>query len=576
MALLDANGRSIPAADIARARAAANADSPRTGFANAYDAASHNGAWLSGWRPGIMSPDREYLPGRDPMVARVRDLVRNEPIAGAALSRRKNSAVGRGWRLVSKPDARALGITPEQARELASQIQSEFRMYAYGHAFQSDAARRLNFGQQTRLAAHQLMGDGEGLGLVEWAADENTRYKTRLRIVDPDRLSNPQGRINDLIFRGGIEHDAAEVPIRYWLRQAHPGDFVGASMAAYTWLPFDRFTAWGRPQVLHWMDPERASQSRGVTRFASTLKAFRAFAKFTDATLQNATINALFAAFVQSSAGPEAVSESLTVDDLVKYETERETFYSEHPVALGGDARIPVLPLGDEIKMATAARDVTSFDGFVRAIIRLIASALGVTYEELSMDYSQTNYSSARAALIHAAAETDAMRATLEAQLVRPFYVAWLEEAFDRGYIVAPPGAPDFYDAVDAYAGARWIGPKRGYIDPTKEILAAAARIEAGVSTLEDECADDGKDWEEVQDQRLAEEVREMERRKELGLPPRGADALAQAAEDTKNAFREAPPAPPPSANSPLHRIAAFADSPGHEAFLDARMAPQL
>jgi capsid protein len=118
----------------------------------------------------------------------------------------------------------------------------------------------------------------------------------------------------------------------------------------------------------------------------------------------------------------------------------------------------------------------------------------------------------------------------VEDQLVRPFIVAWAEEAFDRGYVQIPDGAPDFYDAVDAYCQIHCIGPGRGFIDPTKEIDAAAARVEADVSTLEDECDDQGKDWEEV----LEQKARERAKYEELGLPlPEG--ALAQAARTSRD-----------------------------------------
>jgi len=590
--LVDARNNPISTAQIDRVRAQANADmAERRGWGNPYDGAAREGEWTSNWRTGIKSPDLEYLPFRDQLVARARDLARNEPIAGAAIARRKNSAVGRGWRLSSKPDARVLGITPEQAATLGLQIEAEWRMFAYGHAFEIDAERRLNFGQLLRVATHHYMADGEGFGLAEWAPDEPTRYRTRLRIVDPDRVSNPNGRINDALWRAGIEHNPAGVPIRYWIREAHPADF-NYSGRAFQWLGVDRFTPWGRPQVFHWFDPERAAQSRGVTRFVQTLKAFRGFAKFTDATLQNAALNALYAGFIQSSAGPEAVSESLTPGDLKDFDGARQEFYEKHGVVDGNGARFAVLPFGDEIKMATAAREVTGFDQFTRAIIRLIASSLGVTYEEISMDYSQTNYSSARAALIHAAAETDALAGILQAQLVQPFFVAWLEEAVESGRVALPEGAPSFHDAIDAYAAARWIGPKRGYIDPTKEILAAAARIEAGVSTLEKECADQGDDWEEIT-QQLA---REAALRKKLGLETI-VTAEAQAIQDTKNPSKAAPtptddsgdPAPPPEDVRPadpnkkaaaggrrmgfLRRIAAFAHTSAHEAEMNDRRA---
>jgi lambda family phage portal protein len=586
-AVLGPNGRPIPSTEIARVRADANCG-PDESFAfpgMPYDGGQIDGQWFGGWRQTIRSPDLEWLPYRDQAVARARDLARNDPNAAAAIARRKNSAVGKGWRLSSKPDIRALKITADAGAELAAEIESEWRQYAYGHNFAIDAERKLTFGQQLRVACHGFMADGEGCGVAEWANDEGTRYATRLRIVDPDRLSNPTGKINDAFFRSGVESNRRGQPVRYWFRQAHPADYVWTG-EAFEWIGIDRFTPWGRPQVFHWFDPERAHQSRGVTRFVQALKSFRALAKFTDATLQNAAINALYVGFVQSSAGPEAVSESLSPKDLNQFNDRRSEYYGKHPIVGSDDARFAVLPMGDEVKMATAERQVTGFDAFVRAILRMIAASLGVTYEEISMDFSQTNYSSARAALIIAQAETDAMKGILEAQLVRPFFVAWLEEAFDRGYLTIPAGAPDFEDAPDAYAEARWIGPGRGYIDPVKEVLAAAARMEAGITTLDDECAERGVYWED----QMRQQARENALRKQLGLEPVGI-ALAQSIEDTKNPAKQAPkpsddegqPIEPPvdapedqkppagAPESAMSRLARIAADPAHDAALDAR-----
>jgi capsid protein len=47
-----------------------------------------------------------------------------------------------------------------------------------------------------------------------------------------------------------------------------------------------------------------------------------------------------------------------------------------------------------------------------------------------------------------------------------------------------------------------------------KEAQAAQIRMDAGISTLEDECAEQGLDWEEVLEQR----ARERSRMEELGL----------------------------------------------------------
>ncbi len=538
--LVSASGRSISRLEVARARAVAMTDTAAMGGTPSYEGASGHGTYFAEWPAQLGSADKLWLPNRDRVTARVRERVRNDPVAASARSRRVNAAVGKGWRVKFRPNARALGIDREAARQLGADLSTEFQLYGYGHAFTSDAERKLTWGQQLRLAASHIVVDGEALGLGEWAEDEATRYKTRLRLVDPDRLSNPNGRPDRDELRGGVEFDAWGAADAYHIRERHPSDFGGPGQ--FRWQRFERWTEWGRPQVFHCFEPERAGQTRGVSRFAAALKSFRALSRFTDATLQSATVNALIVAFMKSNGGPGAVSESFEAKDVREFETWRQDHYKEHPVNLANGAQIPVLPYGDELQLQTASKDVASFDAFVRSILRLIAASLGVTYEELSMDYSQTNYSSARAALVHAWAETVALMGLMEDQLVRPFVVAWAEEAFDRGYVQIPEGAPDFYDAVDAYCQIHCIGPGRGFIDPTKEIDAASARIEANVSTLEDECDDQGKDWEEVLEQR----AREMAKHEELELPmPGGA----------------------------LERTAATSRDPAHQAFLDQRTA---
>lgn len=554
-ALLGPDGRPLPPAGASGARRQATID-------RAHEGASRRGAFMNRWRPGLRSADADWLYDRDEVVARARDVGRNEGVGASASMRRINAAVGFRWDFNCIPDHRALGISYEAARELGAHIDSLWEQHAYGIHFTCDAERTLTFGQLLRQSAAHIFNDGEMFGLVEYAADEPTRFKTRLRIVDPDRVSNPHGLPDSDTLRGGVQRNAYGVPIGYWIREGHPAD-LGA-VPSMVWKYWARYsTNHGRPQVLHAFDKLRAGQSRGVTRFVSALKLFRAFSTFTEKTLEAAAVNALFLGFIKSNAGPSAVKEGFESDDVAAFAAERDDYYDENPVEVDG-VRFPVLGLDDEVQMQTTARDTSGFDGFTRAIIRLIAATLGVTYEELSMDFSQTNYSSARAALLIAWNETLALRGLIEAQIAWPYFAAWLEEAFDLGLVVAPEGAPDFYEAIDAYVEGRWRGPGRGHIDPTKEIVAAAARIEAGITTLADECAEyDGSNWED----KLEQQARERSRRAELGLPldPSSPAAPTAAEEEADERRRDARP------NSALAQARRTAADPAHEAALDAR-----
>ena len=84
------------------------------------------------------------------------------------------------------------------------------------------------------------------------------------------------------------------------------------------------------------------------------------------------------------------------------------------------------------------------FEAFERASLRNIASAMGMTYEQPSMDWGQVNYSSARAALLEVWRGFAARKEHFAQAFMAPIYAAWLEEAIDRGIITLPKGRAGF------------------------------------------------------------------------------------------------------------------------------------
>lgn len=480
----------------------------------AYKGAAKFGGPFKQWKAQLSSADREWLDERNTVVARCRDLARNDTAVASARRRRVSSAVGTGWLLSARVDGELLGFTPEETEQLNRQIERQWRAYAYGHTFEMDGQRQSTFGGLLRTAANCWFIDGECFAALEWRPGEMaSSWGTRLNIIDSDRVSNPNATQDTDRMRAGIEHHAVTgAPVAYYVRSRHP-DEVGMNPRPIEWRRIDRWTEWGRPQFLHVYDRERPGQSRGVSQLASALSDLKSLRRFTEATIENAILQALMLGAVESNGGPQAVSESLSAEEAAGFETSREEVYGGRTVDLGG-VQLAVLPHGDKLNIHTQGREVASFEGFTRAMLRRVAAALGTTYEELAMDYSTTNYSSARAAMIHAYAETQALQTLLRDQLVQPLFVAWLEEAFETGRIELPAGAPDYWENLSAYTRARWISPGRGFIDATKEIDAAAKRIGLALSTAEDEAAEQGVDWREIAEQR----AREIKRYAELGI----------------------------------------------------------
>jgi lambda family phage portal protein len=496
---------------------------PRTGklAGAAYQAADVVAQELAGWLPALLSPDAAWLPERDTVAARTHDLVRSNGWAAGAVSRYLDNVIGSGFRLSAKPDWRALGQTPEWADEWQRTTEAAFRSWAEDPDFICDVEGTKSLGMIAGLAFRHYLIDGEALALPLWVTDRpGARWATSIQVVNPDRLSNPQNVPDTDTLRGGVEKTRAGRPVAYHIRASHPGDWLGMSTDSFRWTRVPARTSWGRRRVIHFFDAEIAGQTRGVSKFVATLKRLKVTEKHDSTELMAAIVNSIFATFIESPFDHTLLQDALTgddasvVDDLGKYQDMRSEFHQDRRMQLNG-VRIPTLFPGERIGSITPTRPNTAFSAFQETCLRNIASALGISYEQLSQDWSKTNYSSARAALMEVWKHLMRDREIFIQGFMTQIYALWLEEAIDRDIVQVPASAPGFWDARAAWTKCKWIGPARGWVDPAKEITAAAMRLELGISTLEDECAEQGKDWEEVVNQRK----RELDYMRNLGLP---------------------------------------------------------
>lgn len=475
---------------------------------HAFKGASLDSQETYAWRPPSTSGESETLYERALAAARARDLVRNDPHALSGTNVLVDMLVGAGLQVAPSPDAYALGLDPAKEadrntlRDLARSLKSSWQQFSNDPRRLNDAQRRLSLNGQLRLMARTWLTLNEATAFLTWKKSPG-QFKTCVRLVDPDRLSNPMGQPDTINLRAGIEYDDDGVPLAYHVRNGHPSDWFRFAQSLQ-WTRIPARTRWGRPVFIHAFEAEREDQSRGITPLVSAMSRMRMIGKFADTELATATVNALFAAFVTSNLPIGEATQAFTPAGMT-YADKRLDYLQKNPVHLNG-VRIPVLPVGDEIKINAAPRQNTSYAPFQAAFLQSIAAARGVSYEQMSMDWSKVNYSSARAALNEVWRSVQRKLAVFTEQAVLPIYYAVIEEAFDRGYIVAPAGAPDFWQAPGAYLGARWIGPPRGYVDPTKEAEAAGIRMGNFTSTLEKEAADQGFDFEDVLLQIKAEE----------------------------------------------------------------------
>ncbi|ENC8709735.1 phage portal protein, partial [Escherichia coli] len=105
-----------------------------------------------------------------------------------------------------------------------------------------------------------------------------------------------------------------------------------------------------------------------------------------------------------------------------------------------GGVKIPHLFPGDDLKLQTAQDSDNGFSALEQALLRYIAAGLGVSYEQLSRDYSKVSYSSARASANESWRYFMGRRKFIAARLATQMFSCWLEEALLRG-IIRPPRA---------------------------------------------------------------------------------------------------------------------------------------
>ncbi|MDE2469237.1 MAG: phage portal protein, partial [Bradyrhizobium sp.] len=370
-----------------------------------YDASSWYQPESQNWFPITYSPDHEINVYRDRMVGRVRDLVRNDGAATGAILSTLDQVIGGSYRLIALPDWRWLArhygpsFDVVWAEEYRQAVESEWRDWSEDPLYYSDAERQLNIADQMWLALRHQLVDGDTIGSLEWHPERvgygRARYATTLRLIDPDRLSNPNEMVDTLHRRGGVEIDDDGVPIGYHLRRGHAFDWY-QSVDSMIWDFVPRETEWGRPVVLHYYDRDRVTQHRGLSAFIPVLNTFKMLNRFDATTLQAAVMATIFSLSVESPYDPEGLKEMMAggqYDDLNNYSAMRSIYHRDRPVQLNNATVLSTFP-GEKINTIHSNTPSPEYDPFTHAVFRRLAASLGTTVEEITKDWSKSNYSS--------------------------------------------------------------------------------------------------------------------------------------------------------------------------------------
>lgn len=484
------------------------------------------------YMPQVGSATREILPYRDRAVANAREADRNNPLINAALDFRAVNTVGANLRLQYLPNWEAMGVDPEsdEAIEFVQNVENEFSLWAEDHRLLCDAQRQGQFGAMMLLSCRECFGaDGETLVISRYDEDRMDKYLGRfasfVEVVNCDRLSTPSGYVDRPGARkivAGKELDRYGAAVAYHVETAHRDQADGERR----WERVVRETEWGRPVGIHYFFRHRAGMQRNMPAIIQSLRGVKMLDTYDDTKLQRAVLETILSIFIESPATSEEMLQKLTAktpdgssNPLLDLWDKRFGLYDELALT-ADDVRIPVLAPGDKITMSSSGQAAQDDSSLRSAWIRGMARQTHLTYEQFSGDYSETTFSSARAAIIDSWRLVTVDRILFTQHVPLQCFAGFLEELWVRGDEIGfdwPASFPDFYDNVEAYCQADFRGPGMGWVDPEKDVNAAGKRVDQALTSPTRESAMQGEDFRDTIDQ-IARD-RAYAKRKGVPLP---------------------------------------------------------
>lgn len=448
-------------------------------------AAARNTTLTSGWQSATSSADMESVSSLTTLRNRSRTLVRDNAHAKRAKTIVVNNVIGQGIGM----QAALMNNRKRLVDEVNADIERAWREWC--QAEQCHIGGRLHFADLERLCMGEVFEAGDVLIRIHRSG--RGKVPLSLEVIEAERLADeweaPQ--VSGNLVRQGVECDRYNRPVAYWVHEFHPGDPRRPMVQ-------DRLIRIPAEEVIHLAEISRWPQVRGVPWMHAAMLRLNQLGEFQDSAVVAARIGADKVMVLEEAEGgglAEALSEdgeTVTNDGTLTWNSAK--------------GQIDILPTGTKVADWSPEYPNTNFDPFVRAALRDIAAAFGVSYESLSRDYSQSNYSSSRLALLD---DRDGWR-VLQQWWIRCFrerlHRVWLEaavlaRAIPRISVESYVANPDFYRAVT------WKPRGWSWVDPTKEVDAYKEAVKAGFTTVSAVIAQtaNGLDLEDVLQERQKE-----------------------------------------------------------------------
>lgn len=397
--------------------------------------AAGNGARLSNWYTPSQTAYEETSYSIRILRARARDLANNNPWSKRACEVIANHTVGSGIR-PTLPKGKASKLWKSWAEKTSCDWDGHFNLY----------------GLQWHIM-HTVAKSGEALVIRKYTAKG-----IRLQVLEGDYLD--QGKNfnammpNEGYTIDGINFDKNGQRTGYWIYKTNPMLYRGVSVLV------------DAKDVIHIYDVLRPGQVRGVPFGVSALLRLRDLDEYEDAQIIRQKIAACFTAFIYDSVDAQTAASSNedTIADKMSPGT------------------IERLPAGKDIKFATPP-SADGYEPYVRSLLRAISAGYGITYESLTNDLSNVNFSSGRMGWIEMQKNVQRWQRDIMVNKFCEGVWSWFSEYSELM-------------GLGQLETTSWTPPRRDMIDPAKEVSAAAEAIRCGLKTWPETVREMGYDPE--------------------------------------------------------------------------------
>ena len=421
-----------------------------------YDAAAR-GRRTDAWVTQGSSADAASARGFGIQRDRARDLVRNNPYAKKAIESWVSNLIGAGWSFKAK-QSRRNGRQGERVTEVMRAWMADPQ--------QCDYNGLLNFDGLMAQAVRCWKESGEALIRMRTPSTATIR---RLGLVVPMQLQLMEGDWIDETHdtpgetgkgwtKRGIVYDAEGRRESFWIYNYHPGESaVQATSIVSNTVPAD--------QIIHLFTPERPGMTRGVSCLAPVMIRLRDLGDLLDARLMKEKVAACLAAAVVDLDGTS--DQKSTIGDRIEP---------------GGIVR---LGPGQDIRTINppAAGEI---DRVIKTYLLEIAAGIGITYEELTGDYSGGSFTQGRMGWIGFQRRLQSDTWQILAPMTFDRIAGW---AFNAMSAVGIP--------TDGLS-ADWTPPRRELFDPQSETNSTISRVRAGLLPPQEAIRADGYEPDEV------------------------------------------------------------------------------